>query len=77
MGYPGLGDYSTRDRFMARTWQVEPRQAQQIADLADALALTHSSLIRLLIDYSLDAVLNGELEIDREPVLFKAVALRR
>jgi hypothetical protein len=76
MGYPRLGDYSHAGQLVARTWQVDGNQARRIAELADGLALTHSSLIRLLLGYALDQVDAGLVEIDREPVLYKAV-LRR
>lgn len=76
MGYPRLGDYSGPGQLVARTWQVDAGQALRIAELADGLALTHSSLIRLLLAHALDQVDNGLIEIGREPVLYKAVIRR-
>jgi hypothetical protein len=70
-------DYAGPDRLLARTWQVEEGQARRITELADGLALTHSSLIRLLLGYALDQVDAGLVEIGREPVLYKAVLRRR
>lgn len=77
MGYPRLGDYSNPGQLVARTWQVDASQARRITELADGLALTHSSLIRLLLAHALDQVDNGLIEIGREPVLYKAVIRRR
>ena len=76
MGYPRLDDYGGPGQLIARTWQVEAGQARRIAELADGLALTHSSLIRLLLAHALDQVDNGLIEIGREPVLYKAVIRR-
>lgn len=76
MAYPPI-DYAGPAPLLARTWQVEASQARRIAELADGLALTHSSLIRLLLGYALDQVDAGLIEIGREPVLYKAVLRRR
>lgn len=67
-------DYdNNRGPLKACTWYVDEESRLLIRHLADHYSVTHSSLVRLLLAHALDAVAGGELTVDREPVLWKAI----
>ena len=58
---------------IARTWIVTAEQAREIASLADSLRVTHSAMVRWLLEQALMRVRSGVMPVRKRPVRWELV----
>ena len=65
---PGVGGDDVVMTTIARTWIVTVEQARAVATLANSLGVSHSAMVRYLLQRALDGVKSGSIPIKTHPV---------
>lgn len=58
---------------ITRTWLIDEQQAQEIAHLADSLTISHSRLVRYLLNFALDEISAGRLVLRTRPTRYDLI----